>query len=57
MQNSTIYALANEEQTTFNRYKVLMNSSDSAFDDLTLILAQVCTAPTALILLLDNDGQ
>ena len=57
MHKSTISAPANEEQTAYNRCRVLVNSSDSAFDDLTLILAQVCATPIALIILLDNDGQ
>jgi PAS domain S-box-containing protein len=57
MQNSTISVPEYEEQAAFNSYKVLKNSSDSLFDDLTLIIAQVCAAPISLILLLDNDRQ
>jgi GAF domain-containing protein len=39
------------------RYRVLDTDAESSFDDLTLLAAQICSTPIALVSLLDRDRQ
>ena len=61
MSNMTTTAtIANDEAArlaALRQYQILDTEPEQAFDDLTLLAAQICETPIALITLLDEKRQ
>ncbi len=57
MKASTIPANESERLAALQRYKILDTPPEQAFDDLTLLAADICDTPIALISLVDRDRQ